>query len=122
MILVRRLSFLAVLAAMWLAGGCDSMRQLHQMFHEEPEKAAADMGTASLRVIVDPSDQLNILLDGYQVGTTSPYVGKGLKPGSHVLSVRAPGYITFNLPVTLKDGQLLEIPIALRPVEPQAAP
>jgi hypothetical protein len=118
----RKYLVLAVSMSAGGLGGCDWLREAHEMFHAEPDRRAAErgtaeLGTAELRVTVEPPDQLTILLDGYQVSTTSPYVGKGLRPGAHVLSVRAPGFVTFNLPLTLRDRQVLEIPIGLRTLE-----
>ena len=69
---------------------------------------------ASLRVDVVPDQGVSILLDGNRVASASPYLGNNLQPGGHTLEVRAMGYFPVSLPVVLKGGELLVVPVTLR--------
>jgi PEGA domain len=105
--------------------GCDSVKKLRAFFHP-PDPSAEGQGRAKLRLDIEPSTGLTLLLDGVQVGTASPYEGQGLAPGQRVLEIRAAGYHTLLLPITLTNDQLVKVPIALRrqmePMQPVGMP
>src|SRR5689334_1388075 len=101
----------AVLLALVLVSGCDSYRKLRAYFHGDVPDAD---GRAGLHVDVEPPDAITIQLDGVRVASLSPYEAKDLRPGPHELGVRAMGYYSFALPVTLVDGEVLKVPVQLR--------
>ena len=106
-----------LLAAGASTNGCDSFKRLRNLFHPEgsttPTKSVKK--GPGLRVDVTPPKGITILLDGRRVAQKSPYIGKHLTPGGHLLQVRAMGYLPFNLPVTLQEDKTLRFAVALRP-------
>ncbi len=109
-----RLVPLLVGAGLLAAGGCGLVEKLRQEVHGD-EVDVPELGNAGLRVEVEPPTGLSILLDGLRVASTAPYVNRRLRAGPHRLEVRAMGYHPFTLPVVLTDGELLTVPVALRP-------
>lgn len=69
---------------------------------------------AGLRVDVTPTREISILIDHDRVATTSPFETWELKPGEHTLTVRAMGYHSVDLPLTLAAGKTTHVPVALR--------
>ncbi len=98
----------ALACALGSVSGCDSLNNLRAFLRGE------DLSGAALKVEVVPKDNIRILLDGKQVATASPYLGKNLAPGNHVLEVKASGHHPFKLPITLTEGKTLTVPVALR--------
>ena len=93
--------------------GCETIDKLRNaVLNDIPSNKA------SLRVDVVPDQGVSILLDGNRVASTSPYLGNNLQPGGHTLEVRAMGYFPVSLPVVLKGGELLVVPVTLRPRAP----
>jgi len=90
-----------------LASGCEGLKSFKQGLHDE---------SATLRVEVRPDAGVTVLLDGAELGGASPFVRAGLPAGAHRLEVRAQGYHPFSTPVTLRAGQRLTVPLALRPL------
>jgi hypothetical protein len=90
-----------------LASGCEGLKSFKQGLQDD---------RATLRVEVQPAAGVTVLLDGAELGGASPLVREGLAPGAHRLEVRAPGYHAFSTPVTLRAGQRLTVPLALRPL------
>lgn len=111
--IARRIASIG-LAALCLAstGGCQAIKDLRDTLQgrESPD----NHGSAGITVTVEPADGITILLDGVPVGKLSPYTSQQLPSGTHLLEVRAPGYHPFKLPVQLRDGETLEVPVHLR--------
>ena len=100
-------------------GACDTLRKLRAGLRDV--ETDDSMGRATLRVEVDPPDGITILLDGARVASVSPWIGKNLKAGPHMLQVRAMGYHSITIPVELVDDESVSVPVALRP-RPAADP
>ncbi|HET6344532.1 MAG TPA: PEGA domain-containing protein, partial [Myxococcota bacterium] len=71
-------------------------------------------GTASLEVVVEPPEGITIILDGARVASTSPYRAASVEAGNHSLQVRGMGYHPITLPVTVRSGEHLRVPVSLR--------
>lgn len=100
-------------AAAPMLSGCDALKNLRKLFH--PDEEIGGLGQAGLRIEVEPPEGISILLDETRVASVSPYVNRKLKAGPHVVEVRAMGYYSVRLPLTLVDHKLVTIPVALRP-------
>ncbi|MEE8409494.1 MAG: hypothetical protein V3T05_07810 [Myxococcota bacterium] len=105
--------WLAVVAVIPVASGCDLFNTLRGAFHPD-EGDSPEFGKAGLRVEVDPPAGISILIDGRRVASVSPYVNRKLRAGPHRLEVRAMGYHSVTLPVELVDGALITVPVSLR--------
>jgi hypothetical protein len=100
--------------------GCEAVGRLRLFFH--PEHAPpASKATAGLHVEVEPRQGISILLDGERVARSAPLHKTDITPGSHSLEVRATGYYPVRLPIHLKPGEMLRLPVALRPHATQEA-
>ena len=96
-----------------MSPGCEAFENLRKKLHSD-EGNDGKLGSAGLQVEVEPADGISILLDGVRVASASPYVDHKLKAGPHQIEVRAMGFYSMTLPVTLKDDKLVTIPVALR--------
>lgn len=99
--------------------GCDAWRQLRAYLRGD--EATPLLGNASIRVDVEPADGITILLDDIRRANLSPWVGRNLAAGPHVLEVRSMGYHSLRMHVVLIDGETITVPVALRP-RPEATP
>ncbi len=79
------------------------------------DAAAPAAATAGLRVEVEPAQGLCIWLDAVPVATQSPYLSVELSPGAHALEVAAMGHHPLTLPLVLRAGEVLHVPVSLRP-------
>jgi hypothetical protein len=100
-------SVLLLAAASGISSGCDTLAKLKHSLRSDD--------LATLRLEVQPQSGLSIILDGTPVATQSPYSQGALAPGAHRLEIRAPGYYPFAVPFELRPGEVLVLPIALRP-------
>ena len=92
---------------------CDTFAKLRATFHPEENRGPA-FGTAGVRVTVTPPDGITILLDDIRVASLAPYSASDLKPGRHILEVRAMGYHPVRIPIELLAGEVVEVPVTLR--------
>ena len=104
-----------LLMALWTLTGCDAFAELRAFFHDDGSPPASADAKASLRVDVEPTDGISILLDGVRVGRSSPLHKTDIEPGHHSLEVRAMGYHPVLLPIALKPNHVLRLPVSLRP-------
>lgn len=79
-----------------------------------PEGNGVSSHGSTLLVIVDPPDNLVILLDGTRIGALSPHRETDVKAGRHSLEVRAMGYHSFTTEVTLRGEDEVRVPVKLR--------
>ncbi len=93
--------------------GCDAIKS-GLAFLSPNQEGGADLGQASLEVIVDPPDTLTILLDGNRIGSMSPHKEKNLMAGHHQLEVRAMGYHPFTADIELFSHRHVLVPVKLR--------
>jgi hypothetical protein len=70
---------------------------------------------SELLIRTDPT-RATIYLNEKPVGT-SPFEGKGLSPGKYQVRVTQEGYETWKKEITLKPGEILELPVQLALVE-----
>lgn len=110
----RRWAAILIVAASVASNGCDAIRDFRAAARGEDLPGEAILGSAGLRVEVEPPDGITILLDGVRVGSMSPYASETLKAGKHLLEVRAMGYYSFTLPLRLADDETINVPVALR--------
>ena len=111
---MRRLAFFTALLALFNLFGCDALMRLRSIFHP-PQEAGAEAGM--LLITVNPAEGISIFLDGKRVATQSPCQLKEVSAGAHVVDVRAMGFHSISLPVTIAAGSTTELPIRLRPRE-----
>jgi hypothetical protein len=70
---------------------------------------------AGLSIEVVPPEGIAIWLEGTRLSTRSPFTSTTLRPGAYTLLVRGMGYLPFTLPVELKAGEMVRLPVSLRP-------
>ena len=95
--------------------GCEVLAELRRVFH--PEAEGLELGNAGLKINVEPSVPMQILIDHIEVSRTATYHGRTLKAGAHNLEVYCPGYYDVVLPLSLIDFETLTLPIALRALQ-----
>ena len=71
-----------------LLGGCDVITRLRAVFHpdESPQGVA---GSSAITLEIQPSDKIEVFLDGEPVATESPYTARHLKAERHQLHIEA---------------------------------
>ena len=84
--------------------------------HEKLEVLASLKGLTGRLVIRTEPLEANIYLDGNFAGK-SPYDGKALPPGTHKIRVLKEGYETLEKDVTVKPGEIVELPVELALME-----
>ncbi|MBN1962199.1 MAG: hypothetical protein JW841_14780 [Deltaproteobacteria bacterium] len=107
----RTFSFVSLLSLaslqMFFISACDNLNSLKRSLKGEDR--------CGFELEVQPQNGITIWLDGVQVAIKSPYLANNITPGSHLLEIKAAGYYPFNLPLNLQIGEIIKIPIALRP-------
>jgi hypothetical protein len=71
--------------------------------------------SAGLSIEVVPPEGIAIWLEGTRLATRSPFTSTTLRPGAYTLLVRGMGYLPFTLPVELKAGEMVRLPVSLQP-------
>lgn len=87
------------------------------------QELAVRMGRTVLEVKSNPSGA-RIILDGVPVGATN--MTFNTYPGSHLVILEMPGYVTQTVPVDAQDGKTAEVAVTLResdsiPIPPRTA-
>ena len=98
-----------------LLGGCDVITRLRAVFNpdESPQGVA---GSSAITLEIQPSNKIEVFLDGEPVATESPYTARHLKAERHQLHIEASGFHPFSLSFELPSNKHLTIPISLRPL------
>lgn len=75
-------------------------------------------GNSQIELLIQPSTNIEVFLDGEPVATKSPYVAKQLKAEKHQLHIESEGYHPFSLIFELPENKKLSLPITLRKKAP----
>ena len=92
-----------------LISGCN-LQDIRGFFQETPVKQGA-----SLEIRVKPERHIRVYINGDLKGRRSPVELTDLDAGTYLIKVTALGYEAVQMPVVLKDGTELSIPIQLTP-------
>jgi len=93
--------------------GCEVITKLRSIFHPE-EAAAGNGGSSEIELLIQPSTNIEVFLDGEPIATESPYIATHLKAEKHQLHIESEGFHPFSLIFDLPENKKLSLPIALR--------
>ena len=96
------------------AAGCEVIDKLRPIFQPQEEWDQSNGDNAKIAITVQPSDNIEVFLDGEPVATESPYVSASLKAEKHQLHIESKGYHSFSLIFELSEHKTLTLPIELR--------
>ena len=75
-------------------------------------------GNSEIELVIQPSTNIEVFLDGEPVATESPYIAKQLKAEKHQLHIESEGFHSFSLIFELPENKKLSLPITLRKKAP----
>lgn len=103
-----------------LCGGCDKVKELKAFFQAQPldDKTALEVDTVPHLGSQVPG---TLSIDGNKAATRTPHTQKPMPPGKHTLRVEAKGFISQEMEVEAKEGEVTQISLALKPL-PGAPP
>lgn len=87
-------------------------------------EVAIDRRIPRVQLVLDAGvpREARIAVDGVEIPFEVAGAPRPLNPGSHTISVSAPGRPAAQVPVTLTEGQILRVPITLSPADqPEAS-
>ncbi len=111
---MRFAKYTAWLPLIFISAGCNVWETLKEITREELPL----LSEPNVRLEVTPSTGIAIHLDGKQVATSAPWILRNVPEGLHTLEIRAMGYFPVQLPLDVKRGESLRVPIVLRPRKP----
>jgi hypothetical protein len=100
-----------------MTGGCNWLFELRSFLRDEVKPSAVETGLASLRIEVEPAQNMTLKLNEKVVAKRSPYEKTSLAPGKYLVHVSAPKHHPFILGLDLSAGEKVVIPLALRPLQ-----